>query len=106
MTDALTPIDAAALPAEVRKAGPEAQKLYASALSFESVLTQQLAQALTSSIDSSSDDEDGGSSSDAGADVYKQMLPDAFAKGVTSGGGLGLAQQLYDALRSQQETKS
>lgn len=106
MADALTPIDAALVPAEVRKAGPEAQKLYSSALAFESVLTQQLAQSLTSSLDdSSSSGEDGESTSDAGADVYKQMLPDAFAKGVTGGGGLGLAQQLYASIR-EQEPKS
>ena len=46
MADSLPPIDTSLLPASVRNAGPEAQKLYQTALSFESVLTQQLAKAL------------------------------------------------------------
>jgi Rod binding domain-containing protein len=94
MTSSLPPIDAALVPAEVRQAGPQAQKLYESALSFESVLTQQLAQSLTSTIQS--DSEDGG---DSTTQIYGQMLPDAFAQGVTSAGGLGLADQLYKALK-------
>jgi Rod binding domain-containing protein len=92
MADSLTPIDAALMPAEVRKAGPEAEKLYGAALSFESVLTRQLAEAMTSSLK----DEDTGDGTTA---IYDQMLPDAFAQGVTAAGGLGLAQQLYEALK-------
>ena len=94
MTSSLPPVDAALVPAEVRKAGPKAEKLYESALSFESLLTQQLAQSLTSSLQD--DSEDGG---DGTTQIYGQMLPDAFAQGVTSAGGLGLAGQLYEALK-------
>jgi Rod binding domain-containing protein len=90
----LPPIDAALVPAEVRQAGPEAQKLYASALSFESMLTRQLAQSLTASL--KSEDEE---SSDPASGIYGQMLPDAFAAGLTAAGGLGLAPQLYRALK-------
>jgi len=35
MTDSLPSVDSALLPASVRNAGPEAQKLYGVALSFE-----------------------------------------------------------------------
>jgi Rod binding domain-containing protein len=97
MTDSLSPIDATQLPAEVRKAGPEAQKLYAAALSFESVLTRQLGEALTSTLQ---DDGSGSDGSDDGAGgMYTQLLPDAFAQGVAGAGGLGLADQLYEALK-------
>jgi Rod binding domain-containing protein len=95
MADALPPIDAALVPADVRKAGPEAQKLYEAALSFESVLTHQLAEAMTASTQD--DSQDGGD--DGTSQIYGQMLPDAFTQGVTGAGGLGLADQLYQALK-------
>jgi Rod binding domain-containing protein len=93
MADSLSPIDVSRMPADVRKAGPEAQQLYATALQFESVLTEQLAQAIVPAQDDDST-EDGGSSS-----LYQQMVPQAFAQGVTGAGGLGLAHDLYEALK-------
>lgn len=97
MSDSISPIDASRMPADVRKAGPEAEQLYATALQFESVLTEQLAQAIApGKEDSSSEDgSDSGSSS-----LYQQMVPQAFAQGVTGAGGLGLAHDLYEALKS------
>ena len=93
MTGPTSPIDASRMPADVRKAGPEAERLYATALQFESVLTEQLAQAIVPAQDDSAS-EDGGSSS-----LYKQLVPQAFAQGVTGAGGLGLASELYEALK-------
>lgn len=104
MADALPPIDSALIPASVRNAGPQAQKLYTAALSFEQQLTQQLAQSLTSTLQDPSTGTDGSDGSDdsSGADsstsMLQQMLPDALAQGMTQAGGLGLAQQLYEAL--------
>lgn len=93
MADSISPIDASRMPADVRKGGPEAEQLYATALQFESVLTEQLAQAI---VPAKGDDpsSQGGSSS-----LYEQMVPQAFAQGVTGAGGLGLAHDLYEALK-------
>jgi Rod binding domain-containing protein len=93
MSAPISPIDASRMPADVRKAGPEAEQLYATALQFESVLTEQLAQAIAPAQDDPSS-EDGGSSS-----LYRQLIPQAFAQGVTGAGGLGLARDLYEALK-------
>jgi Rod binding domain-containing protein len=105
----LPPIDSALLPADVRKAGPKAEQAYESALSFESVLTEQLTQSLTPTLTGSatgdgSDDDDGtgddtgSGSTDAATQLTAQMLPDALSQSLTAAGGLGLARQLYDAL--------
>jgi Rod binding domain-containing protein len=104
MADALPSIDSALIPASVRAAGPEAQKLYTVALSFEQLLTQKVAQALSSTLhdaggDSSGSDSDGSDSGgDASTSMVEQMLPNALAQGVSQAGGLGLAAQLYEAL--------
>jgi Rod binding domain-containing protein len=107
MTCGLPPVDPAQMPASVRKAGPEAQKLYATALSFEGVLEQQLAQALTSTLqtqdDGSSDDSSDGSASQT---LLMQMLPDSLSQSLTASGGLGMAQQLYDSLAAQKGVAS
>jgi Rod binding domain-containing protein len=91
------PIDVSKLPADVRAAGPDAQKLYATALAFEKVLVEQLTKQLDTSQngDSSSDDESG---SDGTTAMYKQMLPGALAQGISDAGGVGLADQLYRSL--------
>jgi len=94
MADSISPIDASRMPADVRKGGPEAEQLYATALQFESVLTEQLAQAIVPGKDDSDSSPDGGSSS-----LYEQLVPQAFAQGVTGAGGLGLAHDLYEALK-------
>lgn len=103
--DSAAPIDASALPAEVRAASPKDQKLYTSALAFERVLVNQLATSMASSAGlgqsaggDGEDAADGGSSSGGGP--YAQMLPGALADGVMSGGGLGLAENLWRSLRT------
>ncbi|HET6175189.1 MAG TPA: hypothetical protein VFD90_21475 [Gaiellales bacterium] len=98
MADSLPPIDSAMIPASVRAAGPDAQKLYGVALSFEQMLTQQIAQALTPAQQDANDDTGGGSGGDASTSMVQQLLPTALAQGVTQAGGLGLADQLYQAL--------
>jgi Rod binding domain-containing protein len=94
-------IDVSALPADVRKAGPDAQKLYSTALAFEKVLVEQLTKQLdpSSSEGMTSDDSDSeDSGSDGSTAMYSQMLPGAFAQGISDAGGVGLADQLYRSL--------
>jgi Rod binding domain-containing protein len=95
----IDPIETSLLPADVRKAGPAAERLYAGALAFEQQLTQQLAQSLADSSDATGSGDDEDSSGDATTSMYKQMLPDAMSQGVTAAGGLGLARVIYDQLR-------
>jgi hypothetical protein len=96
-----TPIDTSLFPADVRAAGKSAVQTYATALQFEQMLTQQLAQGLvddSSSADDSGDDSDGTDGTDGTSAIYQQQLPDALAQSVTGAGGLGLARTLYDAI--------
>jgi Rod binding domain-containing protein len=99
MADAISPIDSSQIPADVRKDGVKGEQLYATALQFESVLTEQLAQSIApSQADKSSDDQSSGD--DGTTSLFTQMLPQAFTKGITGAGGLGLAHDLYEALKS------
>jgi Rod binding domain-containing protein len=107
-TGSVPPIDEAALPADVRK-GTKAQKqTYQAALGFEQLLVQQLAQSMMTSA-GGADDSDGGSdgsdsgdgsgsTDDATSTLYQQMLPDQLASAVTSAGGIGLADQIYQSI--------
>jgi Rod binding domain-containing protein len=104
----IAPIDAAQLPADVRKAGPKAERLYETALAFEQTLLQQLTGELSastgglgSSDGGDGDGSDGSDGSDASTSMLSQFLPQAFAQGITSAGGIGIARELYDALKTQ-----
>lgn len=95
------PIDLSKLPADVRQAGSDAQKTYATALAFEKVLVEQLTKQLDPSSNddgSSTDDSGDGSGSDGTTAMYGQMLPGALAQGISDAGGVGLADQLYRSL--------
>src|SRR5262249_55970308 len=52
MSNGLAPIQSALLPVDVRKAGPNAERRYQTALAFESILVQQLTQSLGSTLES------------------------------------------------------
>ena len=98
---AVSPIDTSQMPLDVQKAGPAAQQLYSTALGFEKVLVEQLTKELDPSQNagqSSDDSSDDGSSDDGTTAMYQQMLPGAFAQGITDAGGLGLANELYRSL--------
>jgi Rod binding domain-containing protein len=106
-TSALPIVPDTALPADVRSGSNDDKQTYKAALAFERQLLTQLLQGLatTNEDDSSSDDEDGGSvldGSDAATNTYKQQLPDQMADAVINGGGTGLAENLYRALRQEQ----
>jgi len=99
------PIDETALPSDVRNGSKAQKQTYQAALGFEQLLVQQLAQSMMSSANGaddssgSSDSSDGsGSSGDATSTLYQQMLPDQLASAVTSAGGLGLADQIYQSI--------
>jgi len=85
---ALPPIDAAALPPDVRTAPPERRAAYVAGLAFE----QQLIQQLTRSLAATARGALGGDS------PYASLLPTAMADGIAGAGGLGLARQLADAI--------
>jgi Rod binding domain-containing protein len=82
------------LSADVRAAGPDAQKDYKTALAFERVLIGQLTKAMQSTVPG----EDEGAS--AATKTYRDMLPDTMADALTAGGGIGLAADLARSLKT------
>jgi Rod binding domain-containing protein len=98
-----------ALPADVRTGSTKDKQTYQAALAFERQLLTQLLQSMTAdsqdnSADDSSDDGSGSvmDTSDAATSAYKQELPDQLADAVINGGGTGMAENLYRALRQDQ----
>ncbi len=99
-----------ALPADVRTGSTKDKQTYQAALAFERQLLTQLLQSMTTdttddSTDTSSDDGSDSSvmdGSDAATSAYKQELPDQLADAVINGGGTGMAENLYHALRQEQ----
>ncbi|HEX2102553.1 MAG TPA: hypothetical protein VHF51_02810 [Solirubrobacteraceae bacterium] len=88
------------IPADVRKAGKEAEETYRAALGFERMLTEQLTKTMSTASKalSAEDGEEGGET--AATAAYRDMLPGTLADAVTSAGGLGLAHDLYLTMRS------
>ena len=85
------------VPADVRKAGAQAEQTYRAALGFERTLLEQLTKSLSKgTLDG--DGEDGGES--AATSAYRDMLPGTLADAVTGAGGLGLAHDLFLSMRS------
>ena len=97
---ALPVVPDTALPADVRNGTDADKQTYQAALGFERELLTQLTQAM---VDTSQNDD---SSSDAVSQAYSQMLPDQLASALVSGGGTGLADNLYESLKQQSEAKS
>ena len=83
------PIGPTALPREVREGTPKQQEAYRAALGFERVLVRQLLSSL-------GDDALGAGESTPAP--YKDLMPDTMADALTSGGGIGIAEQLYKTL--------
>ncbi len=103
-TGALPVVPDTALPADVRNGSDADKQTYSAALAFERELLSQMMQALTDTTQAGSDDgsDDDGSTdtgTDAATSTYQQMLPDQMASAVVNGGGTGLAENLYRALR-------
>jgi len=95
-----------ALPADVRNGSDTDKQTYQAALGFERQLLTQLTQAMVDSTQQDQDSSDDSDSTDDGSDAvtqaYNQMLPDQLADSLISGGGTGLAENLYRALREGQ----
>jgi Rod binding domain-containing protein len=85
-----------ALPADVRKGTDDQKQTYKAALGFERELLGQLMQSMNATAQGDGSEDDSG---DAATSTYKQMLPDQLTDAVISGGGTGLAENLYRALR-------
>jgi Rod binding domain-containing protein len=98
---ALPPINEAALPAEIRNGSAKDKKDYQAALGFERVLLGELTKAMTETAKPAdgSDGSDSGQPQDAASSMYMQMLPDQLADSIVSGGGIGLAQDLYRSMK-------
>ena len=93
MSAAMPPIDNAFLPADVRNGTKERRQQYDAALSFE----RQLVGELTKQLSKTAQPADGSQSS-AATQTYRDMLPGAMADAVMAEGGLGLAQQIDQAM--------
>lgn len=89
---------ATVLPADVRAGGASAQKDYRTALAFERELVGQLTKAMQSTV--KNDDDDGSDGTDAATKTYTDMLPGTMADALEAGGGIGLADNLYRALKT------
>jgi Rod binding domain-containing protein len=97
-------VNQASEPAAVRNGSPAAQQAYDEALSFETVLVNQLCKQLVASSGLTGDGTDGGSGGSSGSATdpavsdFTSLLPGALASSIMSDGGLGLAAQLYPSL--------
>lgn len=96
---------AAVIPADVRKAGRDAEQTYRVAVGFERTLLEQLTKSMSKDMvgmDSSDSGDDSGEHSGASAatSAYTDMLPGTLADAVTGAGGLGLAHDLFLSMRS------
>jgi Rod binding domain-containing protein len=116
LSSALPPINPATEPASIRHGGPAAQKAYQEALGFEDILVNQLSQELASTVsspgslggagDDGSDSSAGGSGgsgggllgSDPSTSAFSSMIPQALTTSIMSGGGLGIAARLAQAI--------
>ena len=83
---ALPLISEAALPATVRSGSAKDKEAYKAALGFEQVLLGQLVKSMAS---------DG----PLAEGPYAAPVQDALSSGLVANGGLGLAKNLYEALR-------
>ena len=111
-TSSVPPIDPANEPANIRNGNATAKKAYQEALGFEDILVQQLTQQLASTVtspsdDGSSDDGSGDSSSgssggmlgsDPSTSAFASLIPTALSQSIMSSGGLGIADQLAQAI--------
>jgi hypothetical protein len=85
---AINSVSAAALPADVRAAGPDAGKDFKSALGFEQMLVGQLVEEMTPK------------EGPMGEGPYASTMRDTLTTALMGGQGLGLARQLYKEMQS------
>ena len=111
-TSNLPPINSALEPADIRNGNAQAKQAYQEALGFEDILMQQLTQQLANTVTSpggdSSDSSDSSGSSDSssggmlGSDpstnAFASMIPTALTQSIMSGGGVGVAERIAQAI--------
>jgi Rod binding domain-containing protein len=78
----------AALPADIRAAGTDAQKNYKSALAFEQMLVGELVKEMVPK------------DSEMSKGPYASSMQDTLSAALVGGQGLGLARQLYKEMQS------
>jgi Rod binding domain-containing protein len=111
-TGSLPVVPDTALPADVRNGSDKDKQTYQAALGFERQLLEQHTQSMVDTTqdgqdgsDDSDDSDDGDTgfgATDAVTQSYNQMLPDQLSNALISGGGTGLAENLYRALSQEQ----
>jgi hypothetical protein len=117
LSSGLSAVNQTDIPANVRKGNARAKSAYAEGLEFEQVLVQQLAKQLTATVsagdpsDPSSDSSDpaaGGAGDSQSTDGllgagspaagYASLIPQALTDSIMSGGGLGVAKEIAQAI--------
>ena len=88
------------IPADVRKAGADAEETYRAALGFERTLLEQLTKTMSTGMAGGDSEGEDGEDSGSAATAYRDMLPGTLADAVTGAGGLGLAHDLFLSMRS------
>lgn len=117
---ALPPVDQSLLPADVQKGSAADKKDYQAALGFERMLLGEMTKAMTATtnMDGSSDDSSGAdstntddststddsASTDPATSQLLSMLPDQLADSMIAGGGVGLADSFYHAIKQGQSS--
>lgn len=84
--EALPSIPASAMPADVRTGSAEDKQAYRAALGFERMLLQTVVEDMTKA----------GGLDDS---PYASAIRDSFSDSLVAGGGIGLGEQLFHALR-------
>jgi Rod binding domain-containing protein len=92
-------IDQSLLPADVRQGTSADRKAYGAAMGFERALLGELTKVMAETAKPSDDDD---SSQDAAAQAYQSQMPDQLADAIEQGGGIGLAQTLYESMKAGQ----
>lgn len=87
----LPDVPLSALPAEVRSGTEKQQETYRAALGFEKLLVGQLVSTMTESAPLATGPQ-------------ASMVQDALADALTTGGGLGLAAQIYRSMTAADAT--
>jgi hypothetical protein len=99
----LPSVDPAVLPPEVRNGTAEDRKLYTAALAFERMLVEKITSELAdagSLLGDDEDDEGDGGGSGSSSSVLQERLPGLLADSLASGGGLGVAAEIYQAVKA------
>jgi Rod binding domain-containing protein len=105
LPSSIAPVNSALEPSWVRNGSESTRQAYASALAFEEMLLEQMSSSLSEAGSSEGTEGEAEGQPPApklGGGAFSSMLPQALAKGVAAGGGLGLAAELTRELQGTQ----